>query len=124
VETSFEGIKQITKLVIVLAFVSSFLCLAKQDRPVDCAEISVQSLHGAVADARCHHLVLDFAGLDHFRSAYFDEMDLECAGRDVRNLVCKRLKFLAVRYDLEHLAIEFIQERVNFGCLGDLGSEL
>lgn len=67
-------------------------------------------------------MILNFAGLNLLCTSNLDEMDLKGARRNICNLICKRSEFLAVRYNLEHLAIELIQELMNFGCLGDLGS--
>ena len=50
-EACFERIEEGAKLIVVFAFFASFLCLAEENRPVDGAEVGVQSLHRAIAHA-------------------------------------------------------------------------
>ena len=68
--------------------------------------------------------MLDLASLKLFLPSNLDEVNFEGTWWDVSYLIGKRSEFLAIRYELKHLAIKFIQELVNFGCLGDLWGQL
>ena len=87
---------------------------------IDALEVQLECLDGAVAHGGGHDLVLDLSVDELLAGAgQLDEVDFEGARRYIRHLVREAAELGAVRNDLKHRHVQFVEERGDFRCLSD-----